>query len=122
MELVNYVAMIIAWKKYGIEESFRQQDEPISLIICERSFWQYAKYYLSIFVGQYTEYLGIELGTVFCGFYNDLHVTAAYLSFFIWMSVSYNIGKGFAMVTRTTFGRELGEKKYIQAKRNATLG
>lgn len=120
LELVNFVGIMYAWKKYGERESHRLRSEHFFGIMFQKTFWKYAKYYMSIFFGHYSEYLGVEMGTIFTGIYGNLDVTSAFVSFSVFMNATYNVGKGFSMVVRTEFGNLVGEELYKQAKTYAT--
>jgi len=122
LELVIFIGTQRAWRKYGIEESFPQEGESFWDTVFNNSFWDYLKYFGSVFIGTYCEFAAGELGTIMCAAYGDPHVISAYVSFLVWNSINYGIGKGAAISIRTDFGVKLGQKKYRTAKRMVKLG
>ena len=69
--------------------------------------------------GAYGEYLGFELLTIMCGIYDDIHVTAAWVSVQSVCMFTYGLGFGLASTTRNFVGQALGMDEMLLARKYA---
>lgn len=120
IEFANCIGLIIAQKIYGHPESLKR--EPLKEILA----WKDVKDYISVFGkilgGWYAGYFGLEINTVFIGISGgdiNMNCWVSYLNMF---SITWTIGAGLAITTRTMCGTLLGQNKPMLARKYAFMG
>jgi hypothetical protein len=91
LEIINTGVLIWSWKKYGMKQSFLDEEGPKE-IFCTRATWEYIKFFLKVALGEYTEYWGWEMKTVLCGIYGNVDIIAAWAAIQSFMAINYTYG------------------------------
>ena len=104
-----------------MKNSFRKK-ETFREIYLNKDFWCYIKYFLTVAVGEYTQYVGVDIKTVICGVYGDTNIISAWVSLQSIMSINYMYGLGFANSIRTYVGNSIGKQEFKKAKKIALWG
>lgn len=114
--LISAVVCIVAWKMQGMKESFKKE-ETFAEIYLSKGFWEFSKFFLKNTAPGYGEYLGYEAITIMIGIIGDEEVLTAWVSFQSIVACVYLLGMGFADITRSFVGFQIGKRNLKFAKK-----
>ena len=120
VEVISMIGLIIAMKVYGHPESIRR--ESLKLIFEKKAVLQYMKDYGKILLGWYASYFGLEINTILVGLMQDTVAMACWVSYMNIFTITWTMGSGLAITTRTQCGLSIGANKPMQAKKYAYQG
>lgn len=85
------------------------------------TFGEYSIKYVTMFVGWYVAYLGVEIPLIFVGTTGDIDFMAAWVVIFNIMNFFWVTSSGLSMVPRTDVGIAIGERNFLKVKKLAYM-